>query len=111
VGESPRSHLPGYKLGGTSEPDRGSVLLAALAELGTRRAGSSPGVRRCPRWDHPLSKDDNSALSRAFYERFGPILQRFGHDVTPDTFAWNTRAALDYHRQVLEHITGITKKL
>jgi len=58
-----------------------------------------------------LSKDANRALSRAFYERFGPILKRFGHDVTEDTFAWNTRAALDYHRQVLEHITGITKKL
>jgi len=58
-----------------------------------------------------LSKDDNRALSRAFYERFGPILKRFGHEVDADTFAWNTRAALDYHRQVLEHISGIAKKL
>ena len=58
-----------------------------------------------------LSKDDNRALSRAFYERFGPILKRFGHEVDEDTFAWNTRAALDYHRQVLEHISGIAKKL
>lgn len=30
-----------------------------------------------------------------------------GHDVTADTFAWNTRAVLDYHRQVFKHITGI----
>lgn len=58
-----------------------------------------------------LSKDDNRALSRAFYERFGPILKRFGHEVDEDTFAWNTRAALDYHRQVLEHISGIARKL
>lgn len=58
-----------------------------------------------------LSKDDNRALSRAFYERFGPILKRFGHEIDQDTFAWNTRAALDYHRQVLEHISGIAKKL
>lgn len=58
-----------------------------------------------------LSKEDNRALSRAFYTRFGPILQRFGHHVDEDTFAWNTRAALDYHRQVLEQITGIAKKI
>lgn len=58
-----------------------------------------------------LSKDDNRALSRAFYARFGPILKRFGHEVDEDTFAWNTRAALDYHRQILEHISGIAKKL
>lgn len=58
-----------------------------------------------------LSKDDNLALSRAFYERFGPILRRFDHEITEDTFAWNTRAALDCHRQVLEHISGIAKQL
>jgi hypothetical protein len=58
-----------------------------------------------------LSKHDNRALSRAFFERFGPILRRFGMDVDEDTFAWNTRAALDYHRQVLEHILGIAKKI
>lgn len=58
-----------------------------------------------------LSKQDNLALSRAFFQRFGPILQRFGHDVDEDTFAWNTRAALEYHRQAIEHITGIAKKI
>jgi hypothetical protein len=58
-----------------------------------------------------LSKDDNRALSRAFYQRFGPILKRFGHEVDEDTFAWNTRAALDYHRQVLEHISRIARKI
>jgi len=36
---------------------------------------------------------------------------RFGHEVDEDTFAWNTRAALDYPRQVLEHIANIAKKL
>ncbi len=57
-----------------------------------------------------LSKHDNLALSRAFYHRFGPILQRFGLPVDQDTFAWNTRAALDYHRQAIEHIIGIAKR-
>ena len=58
-----------------------------------------------------LSKTDNMALSRAFYQRFGPILRRFGMDVDEETFAWNTRAALDYHRQALEQIVGIAKKI
>lgn len=58
-----------------------------------------------------LSKEDNKALSRAFFHRFGPILKRFGHEVDEDTFAWNTGAALDYHRQVLEQIIGIAKKI
>lgn len=59
----------------------------------------------------PLSKADNRALSRAFYHRFGAILRRFGYEVDEDTFAWNTRAALEYHRQVLEKILGIAKKI
>lgn len=58
-----------------------------------------------------LSKEDNLALSRAFFHRFGPILQRFGVDVDQDTFAWNTRAALEYHRQMIEQILGIAKKV
>jgi len=58
-----------------------------------------------------LSKADNLALSRAFYERFGPILKRFGMDVDEHTFAWNTRAALEYHRQMIEQLLGIAKKL
>lgn len=58
-----------------------------------------------------LSKDDNLALSRAFYRRFGPILKRFGFDVDEDTFAFNTRAALDYHRQAVSQIIGIAKKI
>lgn len=58
-----------------------------------------------------LSKQDNLALSRAFYARFGPILKRFGIPADEETFAWNTRAALDYHRHALEQIIGIAKKL
>ena len=58
-----------------------------------------------------LSKDDNLALSKAFYRRFGPILKRFGFDVDEDTFALNTRAALDYHRQAVGQIIGIAKKI
>ena len=58
-----------------------------------------------------LSKEDNLALSRAFFERFGSILRRFGVDVDEDTFAWNTRAALDYHRRMVEQIIGIAKKI
>ena len=58
-----------------------------------------------------LSKEDNRELSRAFFQRFGPILQRFGVQVDQDTFAWNTRAALEYHRQVIAQITGIARKL
>ena len=58
-----------------------------------------------------LSKEDNLALSRAFFERFGSILKRFGMDVDESTFAWNTRAALDYHRQVIEQIIGVAKKM
>jgi hypothetical protein len=63
--------------------------------------------------DHinPLSKTENLELSRAFYRRFGPILREFGFEVDEMTFAWNTRAALEYHRQVLEHIFGIAKKM
>jgi len=57
------------------------------------------------------SKDDNRALSRAFYHRFGPILQRFGIPVDEDTFAFNARAALEYHRQVIQHLLGIAKKI
>jgi hypothetical protein len=57
-----------------------------------------------------LSKDDNRVLSRAFYPRFGSILRRFGHEVDEDTFTWNTRAALDCHRKILEHINGMAKK-
>lgn len=58
-----------------------------------------------------LSKADNLALSKAFYQRFGHILQRFGIPIDEDTFAWNTRAALDYHRQAIEQIIGIAKKI
>ena len=35
--------------------------------------------------------------------------RRFGVEVDEDTFAWNTRAALDYHRQVIEQVSGIAK--
>ena len=59
----------------------------------------------------PLSKADNRALSRAFFARFGPILQQVGFPYTEDDFAWNTRAALEYHRQVLERIIGTVKKV
>ena len=58
-----------------------------------------------------LSKDDNRALSRAFFERFGPILKRFGFDVDEDTFAWNTRAALEYHRQAIGQLLGLARKV
>ena len=54
-----------------------------------------------------LSKADNRELSKAFCRRFGPVLERFGTPIEEDTFAWNTRAALEYHRQVIEQITGI----
>lgn len=57
------------------------------------------------------SKAHNLALSRAFFRRFGTILRRFGYEVDENTFAWNSRAALEYHRQVLEHIFGIVKKI
>ncbi len=57
-----------------------------------------------------LSRADNMELSRAFFTRFGPILKRYGFEIEEDTFAWNTRAALEYHRQVIEHILGIARK-
>jgi len=64
-------------------------------------------------YDHisPISKADNLELSRAFYHRFAHILREFGAEVDETTFAWNTRAALEYHRQVLEQIFGIAKKI
>lgn len=64
-------------------------------------------------FDHidPLSKADNLALSRAFYQRFGSILREFGAEFDETTFAWNTRAALEYHRQILEQLFGIAKKI
>ena len=58
-----------------------------------------------------LSKEDSLALSRAFFERFGTILQRFGLKVDQDTFAWNSRAALEYHRETIERILGFAKKI
>lgn len=57
-----------------------------------------------------LSKDDNLALSKAFFRRFGPILKRFGFEGDEDTLAFNTRAALDCHRQVVGRIIGIAKR-
>jgi len=57
------------------------------------------------------SKADNLALSKAYFGRFGSILRQFGADFDEDTFAWNTRAALDYHRQVIENILGIARKI
>lgn len=64
-------------------------------------------------YDHinPLSKADNLELSRAFFREFGDLLRRYGVDVDQETFAWNTRAALEYHRQVLEQIFGIARKI
>lgn len=61
----------------------------------------------------PLSKADAVALGRAYYRRFGEILRRFGCEVPSDelSFASNPRAALEYHRQVLERILGIAKKI
>ncbi len=58
-----------------------------------------------------LSKEDNLALSRAFFQRFGPILRRFGFEVDESTFSFNTRDALEYHRQALEQINGIANKI
>lgn len=57
------------------------------------------------------SKADNMELSRAYFRRFGSVLEKFGVRVEPDTFAWNTRAALEYHRQVLEKIFSISKRV
>lgn len=61
----------------------------------------------------PLSKADWVALGKAYYRRFGDILRRFGREEPSDelAFAFNPRAALEYHRQILERILGITKKI
>ncbi len=58
-----------------------------------------------------LSKADNELLSEAFFQRFGPILERFGFKVDKHTWAFNTRAALEYHRQAIEQIMAIAKKI
>ena len=58
-----------------------------------------------------LSKADNELLSEAFFERFGQILERFGFKVDKHTWAFNTRAALEYHRQAIEQIMAIAKKI
>ena len=55
----------------------------------------------------PLSSEDNRSLSRAFFERFGYTLRRFGLTVDENTLAGDTRTALDYHRQAIEQIIGI----
>ena len=39
------------------------------------------------------------------------LLAAVGFDVDQDTFAWNTRAALDYHRRAISQIIGIAKKI
>ncbi len=58
-----------------------------------------------------LSKEHSKELSRAFYNRFGSILTRADHEFDEDTFAWNTRAALDYYRALVEQVVGIHKKM
>ncbi|MDA8118241.1 MAG: hypothetical protein M0000_12830 [Actinomycetota bacterium] len=63
--------------------------------------------------DHvsPVSKSDNLELARAYFRRFGGILREFGVEVDEFVFATNMRAAFEYHRQVLEQIFGIAKKI
>jgi len=59
----------------------------------------------------PQSRGTRVVLSRAFYDRFGNILSRAGIEIDEHSFACDPRAALDYHRQVIEKILGIGKKM
>lgn len=59
----------------------------------------------------PLSKEDNRALSRAFFARYGSDLRRFGQPFDPDSFAWNTRGALEYLRGVINLIRLNARKI
>ena len=99
----------GQGLSGAEGGMRG--ILNTIADAFRRRALSEYVDHVFYEHINVLSKEDNLALSRAFFERFGPVLARFGMEVSEDMFAWNTRAALDYHRQVLEHVIGIAKKI
>ena len=87
------------------------VILNTIADVLKQRALNNYMDHVYYQHINVLSKEDNRALSRAFFRRFGSILRRFGLEVDEDTFAWNTRAALDYHRQAIEQITGIAKKI
>lgn len=58
-----------------------------------------------------LSKEDNLALSRAFFRRFGEPLRRFGLPIDENTFAYNTRAALEYYRRIIEQLIGVARKI
>lgn len=103
------SRALGQGLSGADGGMRG--ILNTIADAFRRRALSEYVDHVFYQHINVLSKEDNLALSRAFFERFGPVLARFGMEVSEDMFAWNTRAALDYHRQVLEHVIGIAKKI
>lgn len=59
----------------------------------------------------PLSRADNVALSRAFYERFHPTFKRAGFEFNELTFASNTRAAFEYHRQAIEIVLGFGRSM
>ena len=59
----------------------------------------------------PLSRADNVALSRAFYERFHATFERAGFEFNELTFASNTRAAFEYHRQAIEIVLGFGRSM
>lgn len=59
----------------------------------------------------PLSHAENVALSRAYYEHFRVIFERVGMPLDELSFASNTRAAFEYHRQVMEMVVGTGRKI
>ena len=86
-------------------------ILNEIADALKRRALNDYMDRVYHYFVDDLSKEDNLEISRSFFERFGPILRRFGHEVDPYTFAFNTRGALQYYHDVLEHIFRIARTI
>lgn len=52
----------------------------------------------------PNSREENLELAKAYDREFGPIIRKYLPDYDPTLFAFNMRAAFEYHRQVIEQI-------
>jgi hypothetical protein len=56
------------------------------------------------------SREENLELAKAYDQEFGPIIKRYLPNYDPTLFAFNMRAAFEYHRQAVEQIiTGMRR--
>jgi hypothetical protein len=88
-----------------------SAVLNEISQAMMNRAVKSYMDQVFNEFVNVLSKRDNLELSRAFFRRFAEPLRRFGLTIDEETLAYNTRAALDYHRRMIEQLIGIARKV